>query len=862
MRNLTLTLLACSVTLCVQAQQYPFQNPALTPDQRADDLLPRLTLEEKAALMQNNSPAIPRLGIKPYEWWNEALHGVGRNGLATVFPQAITMAATFDDDLVHDVFTAVSDEARAKYRYSREQGDYRRYTGLTFWTPNINIFRDPRWGRGQETYGEDPYLTTRMGLAVVSGLQGPAISAYDKTHACAKHYAVHSGPEWNRHSFNLEKVDPRDLWETYLPAFKALVQQGRVKEVMCAYQRFENEPCCGSSRLLTQILRNEWGFNGVVTSDCGAIDDFFKKGRHETHPDEASASSAAVLSGTDIECGRIYSSLPEAVKKGLIREEQIDISLRRLLKARFELGEMDASTPWDSIPFSVVDCEKHRQLNLKAALESVVLLQNNKNILPLKKGQTIALIGPNANDSVMQWGNYNGIPSHTVTLLEGLREALPENKLIYLPACPLTAETMFRSLFSECTNSKGNGFEAAYWNDAEQKGAPVAEVVQSTPFNFTTHGGTVFAPGVNLTGFSGVFRATFKPTVSGKVDFRTQMRGKLVITINGKEYCSELGHIASMKSVCQLEAEAGKTYDIEVKYYAVRPLQQGGFDVGPSEGVLRFDLGMYEPVDVKGTLAKLKKADVVLFAGGISPQVEGEEMPVKIEGFRGGDRTNIELPAVQRNFIAALKKAGKKIVYVNFSGSAIALVPEAQNCEAIVQSFYPGAQGGTALAKVLLGEYNPAGRLPVTFYKDTLQLADFQDYSMKGRTYRYMTEKPQFAFGHGLSYTSFVYGDAEISADKIVIPVTNTGKRDGEEVVQLYVKRTDDAEGPVKALRGFRRVNIAKGETVRVELPLNDETFSWWDKNTNNMQTLPGEFQIFYGGSSDEDSLKSLTINR
>lgn len=372
-------------TTPLMGQQFPYQDPNLTPEQRASDLLGRLTLEEKAALMQNTSPAIPRLGIKAYDWWNEALHGVGRAGIATVFPQTIGMAASFDDNLVYKVFTAVSDEARAKYTEFKKSGNLQRYQGLTFWTPNINIFRDPRWGRGQETYGEDPYLTSRMGVAVVRGLQGPSNMKYDKLHACAKHYAVHSGPEWNRHSFNAENIAPRDLWETYLPAFKALVEEANVKEVMCAYNRFEGEPCCGSNRLLMQILRNEWNYKGIVVSDCGAISDFWHKGAHETYPDQQTASAGAVLNGTDLECGDNYKSLPQAVKKGLINEEQIDVSVKRLLKARFELGEMDEHVCWDSIPYSVVDSKEHKDLALEIARKSIVLLQNRNYVLPLKK---------------------------------------------------------------------------------------------------------------------------------------------------------------------------------------------------------------------------------------------------------------------------------------------------------------------------------------------------------------------------------------------------------------------------------------------------------------------------------------------
>ena len=708
----------CFLMSACQTQTEAYKDASLSPEIRAEDLIGRLSLEEKVSLMQNNSSAVPRLGIKPYNWWNEALHGVARNGRATVFPQAIGMGAAFNDSLLHVVFTAVSDEARAKNHIARRDSSYKIYQGLTFWTPNINIFRDPRWGRGQETYGEDPYLTSQLGMAVVRGLQGPEDSQYDKAHACAKHYAVHSGPEWNRHSFNAEDIDPRDLWETYLPAFKDLVQKAGVKEVMCAYNRFEGSPCCNSDRLLMQILRDEWGYEGLVVSDCGAIYDFFEEGRHGTHKDKADASSAAVLSGTDLECGDAYKSLVDAVRQGKIKEEDLDRSVARLLKARFELGEMDETTPWDTISDSVVNCRIHQALALRIARESMTLLQNKNNLLPLKAGMTVALVGPNANDSVMQWGNYNGFPGHTVTLLEALRKRLPEEQLIYVP-------------------------------------------------------GALYAEG-------------FVP--KHKKEEMKQMK----------------------------------------------------------------------PLDAASLLKQVDHADVVVFAGGISPLLEGEEMKVDVQGFKGGDRTDIELPAVQRQLLKALKAAGKKVVFVNFSGSAVGLEPETQTCDAILQAWYPGEAGGTAVADVLYGDYNPAGRLPVTFYKNVGQLPDFQDYSMKGRTYRYFEGTPLFPFGHGLSYTTFAYGKAEVKDGCLLVPVTNTGSMDGDEVVQLYLNRPDDANGPRKTLRAFKRVHIPAGATRTVSLPLTEETFNWWDTATNTVHPLKGSYKLLYGGSSDDRALQTM----
>lgn len=823
-------------------------------EQRAQILLNQLTLEEKAALMQNASPAIPHLGIKAYDWWSEALHGVGRAGLATVFPQAIGMAASFDDDLLYQSFTAVSDEARAKYNKFSETGDLKRYQGLTFWTPNVNIFRDPRWGRGQETYGEDPYLTARMGVSVVRGLQGPEDAEYDKLHACAKHFAVHSGPEWNRHSFDAKDIDPRDLWETYLPAFKDLVQKGNVKEVMCAYNRFEGDPCCGSNRLLMQILRDEWGYKGMVVSDCWAISDFYKPNTHQTHPDATHASASAVLNGTDLECGPEFGHLTEAVQQGLIDEARIDASLLRLLTARYELGEMDNGNAWP-IPYSVVNSKAHQDLALRMARESIVLLQNKNSILPLGKELTVAVMGPNANDSVMQWGNYNGFPSHTVTLLEAVRAQLPDSRVIYEPGCDHTATQTVKSLFSECSFDGQPGFVAEYWNNREGKGAPAAKVRLTTPFNFVTMGATAFAPNVNIEDFSGVYKTTFRPTQSGDVVFRFRADGAVRLSIDGKEI-EKKKDLKRTTDLYTLKAKKGKSYEIEIRFAQTHGVAS-----------LQFDMGPVVPMDLQASVDKVKDADVVLFAGGISPLLEGEEMPVMIPGFKGGDRTDIELPQIQRDMVKALVDAGKKVVFINYSGSAVALAPESERCAAILQAWYPGQAGGTAVADVLFGNYNPSGRLPVTFYKNTGQLPDFENYSMKGRTYRYFTDAPLFPFGYGLSYTTFAYGDARVyRADKaknemlLYIPVTNTGSREGDEVVQVYLRKPGDADAPLRTLRGFKRVKLAAGEKQEVCISLTDENFEWFDTKTNTMRTLAGNYELLYGGSSRLEDLKVLPL--
>ena len=856
--GLKFALGVCSLSLLFScAQKLPYQDTSLTAEQRAEDLLPRLTLEEKVALMQNASPAIPRLGIKEYDWWNEALHGVGRAGLATVFPQAIGMGASFNDSLLYEVFDAVSDEARVKSRIFSENGVLKRYQGLTFWTPNVNIFRDPRWGRGQETYGEDPYLTGQLGMAVVRGLQGPEDGKYDKLHACAKHFAVHSGPEWNRHSFDAENIAPRDLWETYLPAFKDLVQKADVKEVMCAYNRFEGEPCCGSNRLLMQILRDEWGYKGIVVSDCGAISDFYRPGRHGTHPDKEHASAGAVLSGTDLECGGEYGSLADAVRAGLIDEKQIDVSLKRLLTARFELGEMDEQPAWAEIPASTLNSKEHQDLALRMARESLVLLQNKNNILPLNTGLKVAVMGPNANDSVMQWGNYNGIPGHTVTLLEAVRSKLPEGQVMYEPGCDRTSREALQSLFSECSINGKPGFLAEYWNNRTREGEVVATNQISTPFHFATTGATTFAPGVEITDFSARYESVFRPSQSGDVAFRFQLDGEVTLMVDGEQVAQKV-YVKNPTNLYTLQAKAGKEYHIEIL-----------FKQRNERATLDFDLGKQVEINLNLAVEKVKDADVVLFAGGISPSLEGEEMPVEVSGFKGGDRTDIELPAVQRDLLRTLKKAGKKVVFINYSGSAIGLVPESNTCEAILQAWYPGQAGGTAIVDVLFGDYNPAGRLPVTFYKDAGQLPDFEDYSMKGRTYRYMQQQPLYPFGYGLSYTTFIYGEANLGKNTIgkgetamlTVPVSNVGQRDGDEVVQVYLRSPADKDGPRYTLRAFKRVHIPAGQTKSVTIPLTHESFEWFDEATNTMHPVAGTYELLYGGSSDKNKLKAIVMN-
>ena len=863
MRKTIFTLLT-TAAISASAQMLPYQNPALSPEQRAEDLCSRLTLEEKASLMMDQSPAIPRLGIPQFEWWNEALHGVGRNGFATVFPITMGMAASFDDRLVYDVFTAVSDEARAKNMEAKRSGEMKRYRGLSFWTPNINIFRDPRWGRGQETYGEDPWLTTKMGLAVVRGLQGYTYDGqplygpdgatkgnryYAKLYACAKHYAVHSGPEWNRHQFNMTDLPERDLWETYMPAFKALVQQGDVREIMCAYQRNDGEPCCGNTRYLQQILRDEWGFRGLVTSDCGAISDFWRPGYHGFSPTREDAAARAVIAGTDVECGSDYRSLPEAVKAGKISEEQINTSLKRLLKARFELGDFDSDdqVPWTKIPMSVVASPEHKQLALQAAREAVVLLQNRNNVLPLKRSQKIVVMGPNANDSTMLWGNYTGTPTSTVTILQGIRQKA--DNVRFVQGCGLTRNEIFESLFNELQTPDGQpGVQAQYWNNESFQGAPAAANVNSSRIILDNGGNTAFAAGVNLEHFSARYQTVFCPREDADIMLNVAGEDYLNIVFNGDTLFSKWNGHGVVYKQFPLKVRAGQRYTIQMDY-----IQQVGL------ALFAFDLTRKVTTSPADVLRQADDADVVVFVGGISPRLEGEEMKVNEEGFRGGDRLTIELPRVQRDLIADLKRAGKTVVYVNCSGSAMGLVSESQYADAIVQAWYGGEKGGAAVADVLFGDYNPGGKLPVTFYQNVEQLPDYEDYRMAGRTYRYFQGKPLFPFGYGLSYTTFQTSAPTYRDGHITVSLRNTGKRDGSEVVQVYVRDPRDADGPQKTLRAFKRVQLKAGTSQTVTIPLPREAFELWDAGSNAMRVRPGTYEVNVGTSSADKDLKKTT---
>ena len=889
-KRLMTTLLAGLFAMMVGAQTLPYQNHELTAAQRADDLLGRLTLEEKVSLMMDTSPAIERLGIPQFQWWNEALHGIGRNGFATVFPITMGMAASWDDALLHKVFTAVSDEARVKAQQAKRSGDIKRYQSLSFWTPNINIFRDPRWGRGQETYGEDPYLTAKMGLAVVRGLQGmtydgqnilftvdslqftddytrggewlaskssvnrkPSTVNYKKLLACAKHFAVHSGPEWNRHEFNVENLPERDLWETYLPAFKALVQEGKVAEIMCAYQRIDGQPCCSQTRYEQQILRDEWGFDGLITSDCGAIRDFLPRW-HNTAKDGAQASAQAVLAGTDVECGSEYKHLPEAVRRGDIKEEDLDRSLRRLLIARFELGDLDPDelNPWTKIPESVVACDAHKRLALDMARKSIVLLKNN-GVLPLSwnsEKSEIVVLGANAIDSIMQWGNYSGFATRTITALEGIRQFCPQAR--YISGCGLTRNEVFESRFAELETPHGSqGMQATYYNNTEMGGTPAITTTLTSPILLSNGGNTVFAPSVNLENFSARYDATFIPTRDETIIFNINADDKVRLIVNG----DTLVNIWQVRNRIQgaqreMAVKSGQHYRIQIDYVQVSDFAFLGFDIQHKVAPTHQDL-----------LAQIGDTETVIFVGGISPKLEGEEMRVNEEGFKGGDRTSIELPKAQRETLAMLHKAGKKVIFVNCSGSAMALVPELESCDAILQAWYGGELGGQALAEVIFGQYNPSGKLPITFYKNTDELPDFLDYSMKNRTYRYYTGEALFPFGYGLSYTTFEIGQPAYINNKVRVSVKNTGDRKGLETVQVYIRNLADKEGPLKTLRAYRQVALEPGQSETITIDLPRERFEGWDVQTNTMRVIPGKYELMVGASSADKDLKKILVN-
>ena len=845
----------------VNAQtQYPWQNPQLSRSERVESLLGMLTPEEKVGLMMNKSISIDRLGIPSYNWWSEACHGVRQDGY-TVYPQPIGLAAAFSEKLVFDVFSQVSDEARANWNRSDHSvkhvgmGEvyYPGNPELTFWCPNVNIFRDPRWGRGQETCGEDPYLNAVLGVQTVLGMQDPK-NGYFKTHACAKHYAVHSGPEPLRHSMNVEPTN-RDLWETYLPAFKALVKKGNVREVMCAYQRFEGKPCCTSDRLLIDILRNKWDYKGIVLTDCDAINNFFNRGQHETHKDGLSASVDAVLNGTDLECGKVFMSLTEGLNKGLIEEDVLDSHLRNTLTGRFELGMFDPAEklPWAKIPASDISSEKHNELATQAARESMVLLENS-GVLPLSKNiKTLAVVGPNADDVELLNGNYGGTPTknHQHSLLYGIRQALPNTNIIYHKACELNDE--YTTIHHLQDFNDGKGVKVEFWNNKELSGEP-AKSGYYNELNFSTFGAWGFAEGINNDSLSVRVSGQYTATFTGEMKYTLTTDNGYVLKVNG-EVVEEaaagngrrgFGFGRRRPDYKSFNVEKGKTYDVVIEYRR----GNGQF------AMLRGDICERKLADFTDLANEVKQADAIIIIGGISARMEGE----------GGDKQTIELPKVQQMLLTAMHKTGRPVVFVNCSGSAIAFGSVEGQYDALLQAWYPGQGGAKALADVLFGDYNPGGKLPVTFYRSNDDLPDFLDYSMKNRTYRYFTGQPQYAFGYGMSYTTFNVGKAKLSRKSmkkdgkvtLTVPVTNTGKREGTETIQVYVKALDDAGAPIKALKGFQKLMLSPGETKNFSVTLDSEAFEYYDEAIDELSPRAGKYQILYGTSSRDADLKAL----
>ena len=867
MKKMTVALIAAMLLAGAAKAQvtYRWQDTSLPRAERVESLLGMLTPEEKVGLMMNKSISIERLGIPSYNWWSEACHGVCQDGY-TVYPQPIGMASAFNAELTYKVYSQVSDEARANWNRSDHSvkhvgmGEiyYPGNPELTFWCPNVNIFRDPRWGRGQETCGEDPYLTSVLGVMTVLGMQGNNPD-YLKTHACAKHYAVHSGPEPLRHSMN---VDPssRDLWETYLPAFKALVKKAHVREVMCAYQRFEGKPCCTSDVLLIDILRNKWGYDGIVLTDCDAINNFFNKGQHETHPDALSASVDAIMNGTDLECGRAFVSLKDGLDKGLVDEKDLDPHLRKTLMGRFELGMFDPaeSLPWAKLGEDVISSEEHDALALQAARESMVLLENktlantSKPVLPLSKSlKTIAVVGPNADDVALLNGNYSGTPTqaHKQSFLEGIRAAVPGTRIIYNKACERNDD--YETVPHLGDFNDGQGVLVEFWNNRELKGEPV-KTGYYKELNFSTFGAWGFAEGVNNDSLSVRVTGTYISSFSGEMNYTLATDNGYTLKVNGKVV--EEGQPGGRggfrrqveyKSFTVIE---GDTYNIEIEYRR----GNGNF------AMLRGDICERRLVDFFDLFNEVKDADAIIVIGGISAQMEGE----------GGDKQTIELPNVQQRLVRAMHGTGKPVVFVNCSGSAIAFGSVEGEYDALLQAWYPGQGGARALAEVLFGDYCPGGKLPVTFYRSNDDLPDFLDYSMKNRTYRYFTGEPQYAFGYGQSYTTFKVGKAKLSAKKmnkdgkvtLTVPVTNTGTREGTETVQVYVKALDDPGAPIKALKGFQKLQLKPGETGKAVITLDGEAFEYYDDFIYELAVKSGRYQLLYGTSSRDSDLKAVNF--
>ena len=850
---LTFILVQCSSQSDYSDVQ-PWFNPTLDIETRIDSLLAEMTLEEKVAQLMNDAPAIERLGVPQYNWWNECLHGVARSGLATVFPQAIGIAATWDEDLMLRLATVISDEGRAKHHEYVRQGKRGIYQGLTFWTPNINIFRDPRWGRGMETYGEDPFLSGRLAVNFVKGLQGDDPD-YLKAVATVKHYAVHSGPEPDRHTFDAV-TDERDLRQTYLEHFRLAITEADAYSAMCAYNRYNGEACCGSDRLLNEILREEWGFEGYVVSDCGAIGDIYR--HHKIVETAAEAAALAVKSGTDLNCGRTYRALGDAVEQGHITEEEIDVAVRRLFRARIKLGMFDPPemVEYAQIPYSVVDSEENQAVALETARKSIVLLKNENNTLPFSKDiGKVAVIGPNANDVEVLLGNYNGIPSNPVTPLEGIQQKLGEENVIHALGCEWAENLpVFDIVPSSALQSPDgqSGLKAEIFDNNRFEGDPVAtQINQTVDFNWWDG-----APVDTLDDDNFAVRWTGKlvPPQDGWYVIGAEGYNAFRVFFEGKEFLSFRGIHHSRKVYKEVVLKAGVEYDLQIDFWDYH-------------GDATMQLLWAPPGhDYKAeALAAVDDADAVILCMGLSPRLEGEEMRVQVEGFQGGDRLTLDLPAIQQDLIKAVMEKGKPTALVLLNGSAVSVTWADENVPAILEAWYPGQAAGAAIADVVFGDYNPGGRLPVTFYQSVDQLPPFNEYNMVGQTYRYFTDEPLYPFGHGLSYTTFEYSELDapesVQGDEsfdVSVIAKNSGDTAGDEVVQLYVTDVEaSVPVPIRSLQGFKRLFLQPGEEQTVTFTVTPYQLSLLDKDYARV-VEPGVFKICVGGSQPE-SEKAVT---
>jgi beta-glucosidase len=800
-----------------------------------------MTLEEKVSQMQDVAVAVPRLGIPAYNWWNEGLHGVARAGNATVFPQAIGLAATWDTGLVHRIADVISTEARAKYNDAIQHGNTGRYFGLTFWSPNINIFRDPRWGRGQETYGEDPYLTSRIGVAFVTGLQGDDPN-YLKTVSTSKHFAVHSGPEVLRHRFNVP-VSPHDLADTYTPAFRATIMEGKADSVMCAYNSVRGEPAC-ANHFLFDTLRNKWGFKGYVVSDCWAISDL-----HQGHGFVLTLEQAAALAvkaGTDLSCGPEFGALPFAVRNRLLSNDDIDRAVKRLFEARFRLGMFDPPdrVPWSKLSIADNNTPAHRQLALEAAHKSITLLKNEHGTLPLKSSvKTLAVIGPNADSLSVLLGNYNGTPSSYTTILDGVRKRFRSAKILTALGAPVT-ETSAVILRSEYLRTGGPnsqpGLNAEYFANVNLSGTPVLKRVDASvdfEWNNVSPG-----PGVPAGNYSVRWTGELVPPVDGDYRLGGSTDGGYRLYLDGKKFVDDSAPHGTRTMTTLVHLQAGHPYPIRMEYFHAW-----------WEATARL---LWLPPNLsQEAVNAARQADVVIAVVGITPQFEGEESDSSDPGFFGGDRLDLNLPRPQQELLESVAATGKPLIVILANGSALAVNWAQEHAAAILEAWYPGEEGGAAVADVLSGEYNPAGRLPVTFYQSVVQLPPFGNYSMAGRTYRYFTEPPLYPFGYGLSFSSFNYSDAKVSPAQVAadgavtvsVRVTNASSVPGDEVVQLYLAHPGVDGAPIRALAGFQRIRLDAAASQTVDFTLRDRDLSIVDE-TGVRRIVPGAVDVWIGG--------------